>query len=168
MQADANVGPLKLLGIFDFASIGRRFRFDFDDVVESGFSFDKISGSSRFNQGIVDVVDPIIIEGAASIFKVGGRINLVDRQLDNDMIVTLPVNRNLPWYAAYSAIAVGPLTGAGVFIAQKLFRRQINAMSSAKYKITGSVDEPVIEFVSIFDDTVRETPEDSLDLPTGE
>ena len=168
VQADANVGPLKLLGIFDFASIGRRFRFDFDDVVESGFSFDKISGSSRFNQGIVDVVDPIIIEGAASIFKVGGRINLVDRQLDNDMIVTLPVNRNLPWYAAYSAIAVGPLTGAGVFIAQRLFKKQINAISSAKYKITGSVDEPVIEFVSIFDDTVRETPEDSLDLPTGE
>ena len=84
------------------------------------------------------------------------------------MIVTLPVNRNLPWYAAYSAIAVGPLTGAGVFIAQRLFKKQINAISSAKYKITGTVDEPVIEFISIFDDTVRETPEDSPDVPTGE
>jgi uncharacterized protein YhdP len=158
---------LKLLGIFAFASLARRFRLDFSDVVGSGFRFDKIEGSTRFSHGIVDVMDPIVIEGVSSILKVGGRVDLTARELDNDMIVTLPVTRNLPWYAAFSALATNPITGAGVFLAQKLFHNQINAISSAKYKITGSVDEPVIEFVSIFSDSVREMPDED-ELPSGE
>ncbi len=168
VQADSNVGALKLLGIFDFASLGKRFTLDFSDVVDKGFKFDKIKGSTRFKEGMVDVTEPIVIEGASSIFKVGGHVDLSDRSLDNDMIVTLPFNRNLPWYAAYSAIAVGPLTGVGVFIAQKIFQNQIDAISSAKYKITGTIDEPNIEFVAIFDDSVRDAAEDADDVPTGE
>ena len=149
-------GALKLLGIFDFASLARRFRFDFSDIVDSGYTFDKVTGVVGFNEGRVDIVDPVVIEGASSIFKVGGSVDLDAETLDNDMIVTLPVGRNLPWYAAYSAIATGPLVGAGVFIAQKVFEDQINAMSSAKYKVGGTLDEPQIEFVSIFDARVRE------------
>lgn len=165
VQADSNMGALRLLGIFDFASLARRFRLDFSDVVDSGFSFNKIEGETRFASGIVDVVEPIMIEGSGSIFKVGGRVNLHSQELDNDMIVTLPVNRNLPWYAAYSALATGPLTGAGVFLVQQVFQNQINAISSAKYKISGTMDEPVIEFVSIFSDSVREAPAEE---PTGQ
>jgi uncharacterized protein YhdP len=167
VQADSNMGALRVLGIFDFASLMRRFRIlDFSDVVKSGFSFTNISGEKRFKSGVIDVVDPILIEGSGSILKVGGRVNLNTQELDNDMIVTLPVNRNLPWYAAYSAIVTGPLTGAGVFLAQKVFQNQINAMSSAKYKITGTMDEPIIEFVTIFSDSVRDAPDDSA--PPGE
>ena len=159
VQAENNMGALNLLGIFDFASLARRFRLDFSDVVDTGFSFSSIEGETRFTSGVVDVVDPILIEGSGSIFKVAGRVDLTSQELDNDMIVTLPVNRNLPWYAAYSAFATGPLTGAGVFLANRLFQNQINAISSAKYKITGTMDEPIIEFVSIFSDSVREAPE---------
>ena len=149
-------GALKLLGIFDFASLARRLAFDFSDIVKSGYSFDKVSGVVGFESGRVDIVDSIVIEGSGSIFKVGGSVELETETLDNDMIVTLPVSRNLPWYAAYSAIATGPLVGAGVYIAQKVFENQINAMSSAKYKVGGTIEQPEIEFVSIFNDTVRE------------
>ncbi|MFT7242954.1 MAG: hypothetical protein ACI82A_000295 [Candidatus Azotimanducaceae bacterium] len=167
VQADSSVGgALRLLGIFDFDSLAKRFRFDFSDVVNSGFSFNNIEGETRFKSGIVDVVDPIVIVGSSSTFKVAGRVNLTSRELDNDMIVTLPVNRNLPWYAAFSAIATGPLAGAGVFLAQRVFQNQINAISSAKYKITGTMEEPIIEFVTIFSDSVRDVPEEST--PTGE
>lgn len=166
VQAESNMGALRLLGMFDFASIAKRFRLDFSDVLKSGFSFNSIEGEVRFKTGIVDVVDPILIEGAGSIFKVAGRVNLLSGDLDNDMIVTLPVNRNLYWYAAFSAISTGPLAGAGVFLAQKVFQNQINTISSAKYKITGTIDEPVIEFVTIFSDTVREAP--VAPIPIGE
>ncbi len=158
VQAETSTGALKLLGVFDFASLARRFRFDFSDIVNEGFSFNKISGAARFNNGIVDVLEPITIEGASSIFRVGGEMNIKTGELDNDLIVTLPVGRNLPWYAAYSALA-NPLVGAGVFIAQKIFEEQINKMTSAKYKVSGTMDVPVIEFVSIFNDSVRATPE---------
>ncbi|HIG40164.1 MAG: YhdP family protein [bacterium] len=167
VQAESNVGALKLLGILDFASLSRRLQGDFSDVVDSGFSFDEIEGSARFNTGIIDILDPIVIKGASSTFKVGGRVDLGARTLDNELIVTLPVSRNLPWYAAYSAFAVSPLTGAGVFLAQKLFQNQIDALSSAKYRITGSIDEPVIEFDSMFNDTVRASP-DEPESPPGD
>jgi uncharacterized protein (TIGR02099 family) len=165
VQAEANTGALKLLGIFDFASLARRFRFDFSDVVDDGFTFSKINGAASLDNGLIRVIDPIVIEGASSKFKLGGQVDLNTNMLDNDMIVTLPVSRNLPWYAAYSAIATGPLVGVSVFIAQKVFEDQIDQMSSAKYKITGTVDEPVIKFVSIFSDSVRESPADEEKKP---
>jgi uncharacterized protein YhdP len=155
VQAESGAGALKLLGIFDFASLANRFRFDFSDVVDKGFSFKRIQGSSRFNEGTVDVIEPIIITGSGGIFRLGGRINLIDNALDNDLIVTLPVSRNLPWYAAYSALT-NPLLGAGVLLAQKVFENQINQLASAKYKVSGTIDKPIIEFVSIFSDSVRD------------
>ena len=85
-------------------------------------------------------------------------MDFVTGELDNDMIVTLPVGRSLPWYAAYSAIATGPLTGASVMLARKFFKDQIDQISSAKYKISGSIDKPSIDFVTIFNDSVREAP----------
>ena len=160
VQAESGTGALRLLGVFDFASLARRFRFDFSDVVNSGFSFSELNGRVRFNEGIVKVTRPVEIVGSGSKFKVGGTVDLYTNALDNDMIVTLPVSRNLPWYAAYSAIVTGPLVGAGVWLANKIFENQIDQMSSAKYKIEGTIDEPVIEFVSIFNDSVREAPEE--------
>ena len=155
VQADNNVDALKLLGVFDFSSIARRFRFDFADVVDKGFEFEEAQGKVRLKSGQLNVVEPITIVGTGSKFKLAGEINMVDGDLDNDLIVTLPVNRNIPWYAAYSAIFIGPLTGAGVFLAQRIFEDQIDTLSSAKYHIGGTVDNPNIEFVSIFSDTVR-------------
>ncbi|MFT6839716.1 MAG: hypothetical protein ACJAWK_000473 [Candidatus Azotimanducaceae bacterium] len=158
VQAESGAGALKLLGIFDFASLANRFRFDFSDIVDEGFSFKTIKGSSRFNQGSVDVIEPIVITGSGGIFRVGGRIDLEKNALDNDLIVTLPVSRNLPWYAAYSALT-NPLLGAGVLLAQKMFESQIDQLASAKYKVSGTMDEPIIEFVSIFSDSVRDPAE---------
>ncbi|MDZ7686847.1 MAG: AsmA-like C-terminal region-containing protein [Gammaproteobacteria bacterium] len=167
VQAESGTGALRVLGIFDFASLARRFRFDFSDVVSSGFSFSELRGRVRLDKGMLRVVDPIVIVGSGSTFKVGGTVDLETTELDNDMIVTLPVSRNLPWYAAYSAIATGPLVGAGVWLAQKVFENQIDQMSSAKYKIEGTIDEPQVEFVSIFSDTVRESPDEDA-KPMGE
>ena len=155
VQAETG-GALKLLGIFDFASLARRFRLDFSDVIDDGFEFTDIQGVISFDEGEVVVQEPIVINGSSGKFTVGGGMNIVSNTLDNDMIVTLPVGRTLPWYAAYSAIATGPLAGAGVMLAQKVFENQINQMSSAKYKITGTIEEPEIQFVTIFNDTVRE------------
>jgi uncharacterized protein (TIGR02099 family) len=157
IQAETGTGALKLLGIFDFAQIARRLSFDFSDVVEKGWSFNKISGSAYYNKGIIDILDPIVIEGSGSNFKVAGTVNLNTRALDNDLIATLPVSRNLPWYAAYSAIVTGPLVGAGVMIAQKVLGPKIDQFSSAKYTVGGTIEKPKVVWDTLFDDSVRET-----------
>ena len=160
IQAETGTGALKLLGIFDFAQIARRLSFDFSDVVDKGWSFNKISGSTSYNKGMINILDPIVIEGSSSNFKVAGNVNLTTRALDNDLIATLPVSRNLPWYAAYSAIVTGPLVGAGVMIAQKVLGPKIDQFSSAKYKVSGTIEDPQVVWYSLFDDSVRETSTD--------
>lgn len=157
VQAQPGSGALRMLGVFDFASIARRFRFDFSDIVDSGFPFDEIKGIVFLENGVIKVIEPIEIDSPSSTLKVGGEVNLLTKEVDGDMIVTLPVSRNLPWFAA---IASGPLFGAGVFLAQKiLLDEPIKQFSSAKYRISGSIDEPVIEFISIFDNSVRQREE---------
>ncbi len=162
VQAETG-GALKLLGIFDFTSIARRLRLDFSDVVEKGFEFSEISGVTAFDKGQVGMVEPIVIEGSTAKFTLGGELDLKAETLNNEMIVTLPVTRTLPWYAAYSAIAAGPLSGVGVMIAQRVFEDQIDQMSSAKYRISGTLDSPDIEFVAIFDDKVAGKSEEAVE-----
>ncbi|MCZ6502511.1 MAG: YhdP family protein [Gammaproteobacteria bacterium] len=170
VQADSGTAALKLLGIFDFNQLGKRFMFDFSDVVSKGYSFDKLKGTVVFDKGIFYISEPIVIEAPGSNFKVGGTVNLLTRKLDNDMIVTLPLGKNLPWYAAYSVIATGPLAGATVFLAQKVLKNQIDQLSSAKYQIGGTIDDPDIQLITIFDDSVREAESsgESTDENSGE
>ena len=94
--------------------------------------------------------------GAGSQLTIAGEVNLISEVLDNDLILTLPLNKNLPWYAAYSAIVTGPLAGAGVMLARQVFKEQINELTSLKYEITGTLSEPEVTFVSMFDDSLRE------------
>ena len=159
VQADPGAA-LKLLGIFDFEQLGRRLSFDFSDVVQKGWSFNKVTGSTSLNKGKISILEPIVIEGSSSNFKIAGTADLNTRELDNDMIVTLRVSRNLPWYAAYSAIATGPLAGLGVLLAQRVLKSQINQVSSAKYTVSGTIESPKIELHSLFNDSI-ETSTDS-------
>ncbi len=159
VQAETGTAALKLLGIFDFNQLGKRLTLDFSDVVDKGYSFNGMKGKARFDKGIVEIMEPLFIKSAGSNFKVGGRADLNSREINGDVVVTLPVGKNLPWYAAYSAIVTGPLVGAGVFLAQKVFEDQINTMTSAKYEVTGTIEEPTIKFITFFDDNVRESAE---------
>jgi uncharacterized protein YhdP len=42
-------------------------------------------------------------------------------------------------------------------LAQKVLGAQIDLISSAKYLVRGTIEEPKIEFVSFFNDSMRET-----------
>jgi uncharacterized protein YhdP len=66
-------------------------------------------------------------------------------------VVTLPVGNNLPWAAAYAALLANPIAGAGVLVAERLFRDQIDRFSSARYLLGGQVDAPELTFDSIFE-----------------
>ena len=144
-------GAARLLGIFDFASIARRARLDFTDVFGEGLSFDRIEGRLQFAAGALTFPDNLRVEGPGSEFRLAGRVDLATGALSNDMIVTLPLSRTLPWYAAYAALTANPLAGAGLLVAERLLRDQLNQFSSAKYHVSGTIDEPLVNFVSVFD-----------------
>jgi hypothetical protein len=80
--------------------------------------------------------------------------------LDNEMIVTLPVTKGLPWYAAYVALA-NPLAGLGVLVGERVLRKPLEQFSSAKYEISGTLDDPELKFISVWD-TTMDLPQASL------
>ena len=90
------------------------------------------------------------------------------QSLDNEMIVTLPVTKGLPWYAAYIALA-NPLAGLGVLVGERVLRKPLEQFSSAKYEIGGTLDDPELKFVGVWDvsmDRPQVTLEiESEDLP---
>jgi uncharacterized protein (TIGR02099 family) len=168
IQADSGTAALKILGIFDFNQIMKRMKLDFSDVVEKGYSFNAMKGGASFDNGIIDISEPIFIKSAGSDFTLGGTVNLLTRELDGDVVVTLPVGKNLEWYAVYSAIFTGPLVGAGVFLAQKLFEDQIDQITSAKWKVTGTIEEPEIVLFNVFDNSVRESASENIEAEVSE
>jgi uncharacterized protein YhdP len=134
-------------------------------------SFDSLTATTEFKAGTMQFVDPMAVEGSGSNFRIGGSVDLVNGALDNEMIVTLPVTKGLPWYAAYVALA-NPLAGLGVLVGERVLRKPLEQFSSAKYEIGGTLEEPELKFVSVWD-TTMDQPQVSLeqlelDPPEGE
>ena len=64
-------------------------------------------------------------------------------------------SKNMPWYAAFISLG-NPLAGLAVLAGERVLRGPLEQFSSAKYAISGTLDDPEVEFVSIFDTSTRE------------
>jgi len=168
VQADAASGALKLLGVFDFAEIAQRLSLDLASVLGEGHAFNEVGGSFKLTPGLIQTKDPVVISGPGSQLTFAGELAVPSEMIDYDLIVTLPLNKNLPWYAAYSAIATGPLVGAGVLLAQQVFKNQIDELTSLKYELKGTLEEPMVELVAVFDSSIRASTEEVMDSPGTE
>lgn len=142
-------GAIKLTGLLNFTTLLERFQLDFDDVVDKGLSFDRILLASELNQGKFLMRDPLAIKGPGSEFRIGGELDANTETIDCEVIVTLPLSRSLPWYAATLASS-NPLSAIGLLIGQRIFTAQLDRMSSGKYRVSGTFDEPEVEFVGLF------------------
>jgi len=164
-------GAFKVFSLVNFSTVLKRLNFDFSDVRGEGITFEEIRAATFFDKGMVTFTPgPMEIIGSGSEFKIAGQVNLIEGSMDNEMIVTLPVTRSLPWYAAYIALA-NPLTAIGVIVGERVLRKPIEQFSSAKYTITGPIENPELHFVNVWDRSVdkpaAEPDETSDDLPVG-
>ena len=148
-------GGMKLASLLNFSTIfGRISKFDFSDVRGRGLGYEKVEAKARFEQGIVSFVQPMSISSTSSQMRVGGRINLLNNTLDNELIVTLPVSESLPWYAAYLAVA-NPIAGLGVIVGERVFRKPIERFSSGKFQVEGNINDPDVSFLGLWDQKVE-------------
>jgi uncharacterized protein YhdP len=168
-------GAVRIFSLLNFAAIAKRMTLDFSDVFGKGISFDKITGSVMADRGVIDFIEPLDIDGTGGDFRINGTVNLLTGVLDNEMVVTLPVSSSLPWYAAYLGF-VNPIAAAGVLVGERLFRSQIDKVSSAKYKVGGTLQNPEVNFQEVFpkpmeDSSVKAASEEApvaLPMPTPE
>ncbi len=155
VEVDNSAGGLRILGLLNFTKVTKRISFDFSDIAGDGLSFEKIEAKVDLNAGELTFPRRMKVESSSGNFQVGGRVDLRSGELDNEMIVTLPVSKSLPWYGVYLALA-NPLAGLGVVVGERVLRKPIEQFSTAKFEVKGTLDEPEVKFVSLWDQSMRE------------
>lgn len=137
-------GAGRVLGLFSLSTLQRRLRLDFSDLVQKGFSFDKVKGNFTIIDGDAKT-DRFYIEGPSSRLSFKGRIGLKAEDYDQTVTVTPKTTESLP---LAGALAAGPIVGAAVFVVQKIAGKTINKLVDYQYRITGTWANPEIKQLS--------------------
>ncbi len=145
----ANNPLLRLIGLFNFDTWARRLELDFSDLLKGGMAYDKISGQMKFNEGFIYLTRPVKVKTPSSSLQMAGSIDMNKELLDATLVATLPVGGNL---TLITAIAAGLPAAAGVYVVSKIFKKQVDKVASASYRMTGPWSDPVVAFERLFDD----------------
>ena len=148
---DVAQGATPILSLVNFSTIAKRMNLDFSDVFGSGVSFEVVIAELTVDDGLARFTKAAEIVGTGSSFRLAGTVDLDSGALDNEMVVTLPVHNSLPWMAAFLAVS-NPPVAAGVVVGRQVFKDQIRRLTSGKYRIRGTYEEPEVEFEGIFAD----------------
>ncbi|MCP5179420.1 MAG: hypothetical protein H6994_06030 [Pseudomonadales bacterium] len=149
LEVQSGSGAMRIMSLFSFSAILKRLNFNFSDVIGKGVGFETLKASMVLDDGILTFAQPMEVRSTSSDFRLGGEVNLHTGKLDNELVVTLPVSKNLPWYGVYIALA-NPLAGLGVLVGERVLRKPLEQVSSAKYRVQGTLDEPDVRFVELF------------------
>jgi len=148
VEVDASAQALRVFGLLNFNSIGRRLRLDFSDLLGKGLSYDRVKGVLAASEGVYVTREPITVTGPSSNFELEGTLDLVRDRVAANLMVTLPVTNNLP----LAALIVGaPAVGGALFLVDKLLGDRVARYASVNYRVEGPVKEPKITFVKPFD-----------------
>lgn len=159
---DIAPGAAPIMSLINFSTIAKRMSLDFSDVFGLGVSFEKVQAELAIDDGLARFAKPAEIIGTGSSFLVTGTVDLDSGALENEMIATLPLHSSLPWYAAFLALS-NPAGAAAVVVGRQVFKDQLRRLSSGKYRIAGTYDEPEVEFVGMFDDDIALAPGPAAD-----
>ncbi|RON18051.1 TIGR02099 family protein [Pseudomonas brassicacearum] len=143
VEVEGSAQALKVFGLLNFNSIGRRLRLDFSDLFGKGLSYDRVKGLLVGTNGVYVTREPIRMTGPSSNVELDGTLNLVGDQIDAKLLVTLPVTNNLP----IAALIVGaPAVGGALFLIDKLIGDRVSRFASVKYTVKGPWKEPQITY----------------------
>lgn len=148
VEVEGGAQALRVFGLLNFNSIGRRLRLDFSDLLGKGLSYDKVKGVLVASDGVYVTRKPITLTGPSSNLELDGTLDMVKDRVDAKLLVTLPLTNNLP----IAALIVGaPAIGGALFIADKLLGDRVARFASVQYKVEGPWKEPKITFDKPFE-----------------
>ena len=142
---NVNPGLGRIFGLLNVSALTRRLTMDFSDTFKKGFSFDKTEGTFNLDRGDAYTND-LRIEGPAGSIDISGRTGLVTQDLDQLVTITPSVSTTIP---VAGALAGGPAVGVALILAQKIFGKTVDKVSTTKYTVTGSWDNPNIEKLNL-------------------
>ncbi|PTS85864.1 TIGR02099 family protein [Pseudomonas sp. HMWF032] len=147
-EVEGPASALRVFGLLNFNSIGRRLRLDFSDLLGKGLSYDRVKGVLDARDGVFVTREPITLEGPSSNLELKGTLDMAHDRIDAKLLVTLPVTNNLP----LAALIVGaPAIGGALFVADKLLGDRVARFASVQYDVTGPWQNPNISFDKPFE-----------------
>ncbi|VVO25202.1 YhdP family protein [Pseudomonas fluorescens] len=143
VEVEGGAQALRVFGLLNFNSIGRRLRLDFSDLFGKGLSYDRVKGLLVATNGVYVTREPITLTGPSSNLELDGTLDMVADRVDAKLLVTLPVTNNLP----IAALIVGaPAIGGALFLIDKLIGDRVARFASVKYTVKGPWKEPKITY----------------------
>ncbi len=130
-------GVGRLFSVVSLQNLPRRLTLDFRDVFSTGFSFDRIAGDLRIENGIMRT-DNFVMQGSAATVAINGSTDL-ERETQNLRIRVTP---SLSDSLSLAALAGGPAVGAAAYIAQRVLKDPFSKLVSYEYELTGTWDDP--------------------------
>ena len=145
---------LRLVNIFNITdSFEKVTNLDFRKLYKRGFSADSVTGKFSLSHKSLQIKEPILLKSGSSEFSWTGDISR-DKNgnldlLNLEVIMTLPLRDYLP---AYALVLGGPITAGVVYIAGKAFEKNLDKISSGKWKIKGDIYNPKTDFDGWFEE----------------
>ena len=136
-------GAGRVLGLLSVAQLPRRLLFDFRDLFNKGFGFNRIEGSIVLGDGSART-DNARIEGPAADISIRGRADLRAQQFDQTIEVR-PKSGNL--LTVVGAVAGGPVGAAVGAAANAVLGKPLGGVGAKTYRVTGPWKEPKVEVI---------------------
>ncbi|SDB32872.1 TIGR02099 family protein [Pseudidiomarina indica] len=133
----------RLFSLLSLDSILRKLRFDFRDVFANGLFYTNFSGEFEVADGVV-MTQNTQLNGSAGDMEVKGSANLTTRELAYDLQFVPKVTSSLPVIFAWM---INPPSGLAALVIDRMLH-DAKVISRLEYRISGTMDDPVIEEVA--------------------
>ncbi len=148
VEVEGGAQALRVFGLLNFNSIGRRLRLDFSDLLDKGLAYDRVKGLLVGSEGVYVTRTPITLEGPSSGLELDGTLDMANDRIDARLRVSLPLTNNLP----IAALIVGaPAIGGALFVVDKLLGDRVARFASVQYRVEGPWQSPDIQLVKPFE-----------------
>lgn len=127
----------RLFGALSLETLTRRLTLDFSDLIEQGFTVDRLEGHGNFELGVMNI-EEMNIRGPAADIRLSGDTNLLTKELFLDASVLPKVTSSLPLAAALT----NPMLGLAILFAQTALKEDLEKMTQMDYRIRGRWSDP--------------------------
>ena len=141
LEVEGGASALRVFGLLNFNSIGRRLRLDFSDLFGKGLSYDSIDGKLAGIDGVLLTRTPLVLDGPSTRLELDGQLDMAQDRIAAKLRVTLPLSNNLPLAALLAGAA--PVAGA-LFIVDRLIGERLSRVASVEYRVDGPWQDPQI------------------------